>query len=60
MTRQQIRVAAQSIFKMRTAKFDRPSQSDLNKRRMIIRKQIEDRRYQLMLNRADDFPLANL
>ena len=54
MTQTQIKAVAKAIFAMRVNRVERPSPADLNKKRMVVRKQIEDRRYQMAMNRWND------
>lgn len=49
MTKAQVRRAAQSIFEMRLNRVGRPSRTDLNTRRIAIKKRLEDRRFNSLL-----------
>lgn len=55
MTRLQIRQAAKAIFQMRVNRVERQSQTELNQRRIAIKKRLEDKRYQMALNRVDEW-----
>lgn len=49
MTKAQIRRAATAIFNMRVNCYTKPSQAELNQRRIAIRKKIEERQFNSLL-----------